>query len=83
MIKSEVKLHTAEIKSILRRCLENEISLRASLDKVAVVDGADSRITRIKKALAATSNDKQFIKLLNDLERNKSSLLLPISVVDT
>ncbi len=51
------------------------------LNKV-VVDEADSRTRRIRKSFSAVTKDKEIIRLLNNLERDKSALLLCISIID-
>lgn len=76
-------MHTVEIENILARCFEHAKRLRHILDKLVVVDGANSRKKRIKKAIVAKMKYQEIAGILNTLERYKGALSLCIQTIDT
>ena len=75
-------LQTAAVASILGTCLQRAQEFQKVLVGVAVT-GSDGRFVKIKKSLDAVMKDKKITALFENLEREKSALMLCIQEIDS
>jgi N-terminal domain on NACHT_NTPase and P-loop NTPases len=82
LVENNQPLQTALVESTLRQCLEKATKLREILSKLCAASG-DGKAIKWKKTLAGVAKEKEILALLADLEREKSSLMLCISTIDS
>ena len=72
----------AYIASILESCGATAAKLLEILEKVAV-KGEDGKVRKVQKAILSLLKEKETLHFFNDLEREKSSLILCIQEIDS
>ncbi len=82
LVKDNQSLQTATVESTLRQCLDQATALQETLSKMCV-DPMDGKAMKWKKAFAGIAKEKEILALLAGLEREKSSLVLSISTIDS
>lgn len=82
LVEQNQPLQTVTIESALRQCLTKATTLLETLSKNCVNTG-DGKFIKWKKAIAGAAKEKEILALLADLEREKSSLSLCISTIDS
>ena len=82
LVKKNQPLHTAVMEFTLRQCLSRATRLLKILSKICAASG-DGKVMKWKKALARVTKEKEILVLLAELEREKSSLTLCISTIDS
>lgn len=80
LIAKTPTLQTAPIQSVLVTCLQTAITLREVLQELS--SDEEGRLRRIMKAVRAVRKDDKIMILLDNIERDKSSLLLCIHQID-
>lgn len=82
LISSKPQLHTAEINTILENCLLRANALRESIQGL-IVDKKGSAIKRWSKAVEGAVVEKKILGLIQELEIDKSALVLRITSIDS
>ena len=82
LVEKNQPLQTAPIEVTLRQCLAKATTLLETLSKMCV-DTRDGKVIKWKKAIAGVAKEKEIITLFAEIEREKSSLSLCISTVDS
>jgi len=67
--------------AILITCMQKAVKFEKRLTKLAVTDG-ETRVIKWKKSLQFVMADKKMNGILDELERDKSSLILGIQQID-
>ncbi len=74
-------LQTDSVASILGTCLLQTQQFQRILKEVAVTD-SHSRFKTLKKSFEAMMKEKEIVQLFDNLEREKSSLMLCVQQID-
>jgi hypothetical protein len=74
-------LQTDSVASILGTCLLQAQQFQQILKKVAVT-GSDGQFKTLKKSFEAVMKEKEIVQLFDNLEREKSLLMLCIQQID-
>jgi hypothetical protein len=82
LIIQNPSVQTDSVASILGTCLRTARKLKEVLQKSLVIP-KDGKIRKFQKGLMAIINEKDIITLFENLEREKSSLILCIQVCDS
>src|SRR5271170_2939897 len=80
LIAKTPTLQTTAIQSVLVTCLRATITLHEILQKLSL--GEEGRWSRIVKAWKAMRKEDEIMILLDNIEKNKSSLALCIHQID-
>ena len=80
LIAKTPTLQTTTIQSILITCLRTTIALRELLQELS--SDEEGRLRRIMKAVRAVRKEDKIMILLDNIERDKSSLALCIDQID-
>jgi hypothetical protein len=80
-VEENQTLQTPVVASTLRECHAKAMKLLKILSKTCAVSG-DGKVVKWKKTFAAIAKEKEILALLAELEREKSSLTLCISMAD-
>ncbi len=78
-VEKNQSLQTAVIGSTLRQCLSKATKLMGILSKIYAAS-EDGKVMKWKKAVAGVAKEKEILALLVELEQEKSSLTLYISM---
>ena len=82
LIIQNPSLQRDSVASILRTCLRDAVRFQEMLKKVLVGE-KDGHLKKLQKAFSAVMKEKEFVSLLDNLEREKSSLTLCIQKIDS
>jgi len=74
-------LQTDSVASILGTCLLQAQQFQQVLKKVAVTS-SDGQLKTLKKSFEAVMKEREIVQLFDNLEREKSSLMLCIQQID-
>jgi hypothetical protein len=80
LIAKTPALQTTAIQSVLVSCLRTAITLREVLQELS--SDEEGRLRRIMKAVRAVRKEDKITILLDNIERDKSSLVLCIDQID-
>jgi hypothetical protein len=73
-------LQTDEVATVLRACYDKSATLYSKLKELLVV-ADDKRWQKLKKSLTALMQKKDLVILFDDLEREKSTLILCLQAI--
>jgi hypothetical protein len=82
LIINNPSLQRDSIASALSTCLRTVQQFQEVLKKVSVAED-DGKFQRARKGFAAVVKEKEIVRFINDLEREKSSLILCIQEIDS
>jgi hypothetical protein len=82
LVKENPSLQTEAVASILRTCLRTAEQFQKTLKKVSIAD-EDGKWKKAGKVASALFKDKEIIQYFDEIEKEKTSLVLCIQEIDS